>query len=73
LPLWGHLGWRHFGRWVNALLNSHAGSTDTILRGQERNAMAIGGSIAGVPDGADDSVAKNIRRGLDNEGGTSNE
>jgi hypothetical protein len=72
LPLWGPFG-RHFGRWVNALLSSHAGSTDTIPRGLMRNALAVGGFFAGVSDGADDSVAKNILQDLDDEGETSGE
>jgi hypothetical protein len=73
LPLWGRLGCRHFGRWVNAPLSSHAGSTDTIPRGLVRNALAIGGFFAGVPDGVDDCVAKNILQDLDDEGETSGE
>jgi hypothetical protein len=38
-----------------------------------RNALAIGGFIAGVPDGADDSAAENILQDLDDEGETSGE
>jgi hypothetical protein len=38
-----------------------------------RNTLAIGGFSAGVPDGADDSIAKNFLRDLDDEGETSGE
>jgi hypothetical protein len=68
LSLWGRLGCRHFGRWVNAPLNSHAGSTGTIPRGQMRNALAIEGVFAWVPDGAGDSVAKNTLQDWDDVG-----
>jgi hypothetical protein len=38
-----------------------------------RNALTIGGLIAGVPNSADDSIAKNIFQDLDDEGETSGE
>jgi hypothetical protein len=38
-----------------------------------RTTLPIGGFSVGVPDGADDSIAKNILRDLDDEGETSGE
>jgi hypothetical protein len=64
---------RHFGRWVYALLNRHAGSTGTIPCGQMQNALAIGDLFARVSDGADDSVAKSILQDLNDEAETRGE